>query len=166
MADVSSIKLPNGTTYTVKDSTARSHIGNKSNPHGVTAEQINALSLIPKKKITQNEDLNDIKYARAGVYVCDSDEIAKTIKNKPTEVSNAFILTVYETLVGWYVQEIKIYYNWETFYRTTVYVQSKNDNKITAYKDWGQIYSDVHKPTINDIGLTAITNSEIDTIVG
>lgn len=40
MADVSSIKLPNGTTYTVKDSTARSHISNKSNPHGVTKEQV------------------------------------------------------------------------------------------------------------------------------
>lgn len=44
MADISSIKLPSGTTYTVKDSTARSHIGNKSNPHGVTAGQIGAVS--------------------------------------------------------------------------------------------------------------------------
>ena len=40
MADISSIKLPSGTTYTVKDSTARNHIGNKSNPHGVTKEQV------------------------------------------------------------------------------------------------------------------------------
>lgn len=40
MADVSSIKLPSGTTYIVKDSTARNHIGNKSNPHGVTKEQV------------------------------------------------------------------------------------------------------------------------------
>lgn len=40
MADVSSIKLPNGTSYTVKDSTARSHIGNRSNPHGVTKAQV------------------------------------------------------------------------------------------------------------------------------
>ena len=40
MADVSSIKLPNGTTYTVKDSTARTHISNKSNPHGVTKTQL------------------------------------------------------------------------------------------------------------------------------
>lgn len=40
MADVSSIKLPNGTTYTVKDSAARNHIGNKSNPHGVTKSQV------------------------------------------------------------------------------------------------------------------------------
>lgn len=40
MADISSIKLPSGTTYTVKDSTARSHIGNKSNPHGVTKSQV------------------------------------------------------------------------------------------------------------------------------
>lgn len=40
MADVSSIKLPNGTTYTVKDSEARNHIGNKNNPHGVTKAQV------------------------------------------------------------------------------------------------------------------------------
>ena len=40
MADVSSIKLPNGTTYTIKDSTARTHISNKSNPHGVTKSQV------------------------------------------------------------------------------------------------------------------------------
>lgn len=40
MADVSSIKLPSGTTYTVKDSIARSHIENKSNPHGVTKSQV------------------------------------------------------------------------------------------------------------------------------
>jgi hypothetical protein len=40
MDDISSIKLPSGTAYTVKDSTARSHIGNKSNPHGVTKSQV------------------------------------------------------------------------------------------------------------------------------
>ena len=40
MADVSSIKLPNGTTYTIKDSTSRTHISNKSNPHGVTKSQV------------------------------------------------------------------------------------------------------------------------------
>ena len=40
MADVSSIKIPSGATYTFKDSVARSHIGNKSNPHGVTKAQV------------------------------------------------------------------------------------------------------------------------------
>lgn len=40
MDDVSSIKLPNGTTYTVKDSVARNHIGNGNNPHGVTKSQV------------------------------------------------------------------------------------------------------------------------------
>lgn len=40
MADISSIKLPDGTTYAVKDSTARNHIGNKSNPHGVNKSQV------------------------------------------------------------------------------------------------------------------------------
>ena len=40
MADISSLKIPSGTAYTLKDSTARNHIGNKSNPHGVTKEQV------------------------------------------------------------------------------------------------------------------------------
>lgn len=40
MADVSSIKIPSGATYTFKDPTARNHIGNKGNPHGVTKSQV------------------------------------------------------------------------------------------------------------------------------
>ena len=40
MADISSIKFPSGTAYTVKDSKARSHIENTSNPHGVTKSQV------------------------------------------------------------------------------------------------------------------------------
>lgn len=40
MADISSLKVPSGTTYMLKDSTARSHISNKSNPHGVTKAQV------------------------------------------------------------------------------------------------------------------------------
>lgn len=40
MADISSLKVPSGTTYTLKDSTARNHIGNKSNPHKVTKAQV------------------------------------------------------------------------------------------------------------------------------
>lgn len=40
MADISSLKVPSGTTYALKDSTARSHISNKSNPHGVTKVQV------------------------------------------------------------------------------------------------------------------------------
>lgn len=40
MADISEITLPSGTTYTVKDSAARYHIGNGSNPHGVTKAQV------------------------------------------------------------------------------------------------------------------------------
>lgn len=40
MADISSIKIPSGKTYTFKDSAARSHIENESNPHGVTKTQV------------------------------------------------------------------------------------------------------------------------------
>lgn len=44
MAYISNIKLPSGSTYDIKDATARNHIGNKSNPHGVTAGQIGAVA--------------------------------------------------------------------------------------------------------------------------
>lgn len=40
MADISSLKVPSGATYMMKDSTARSHISNKRNPHGVTKSQL------------------------------------------------------------------------------------------------------------------------------
>lgn len=40
MDDISSLKVPSGTTYMLKDSTARSHISNKSNPHGITKAQV------------------------------------------------------------------------------------------------------------------------------
>lgn len=40
MADISSLKVPSGATYMLKDSTARIHISNKSNPHGVTKAQV------------------------------------------------------------------------------------------------------------------------------
>lgn len=45
MADISKVKNPDGNTYNVKDSTARDHIANKSNPHKVTASQVGALPL-------------------------------------------------------------------------------------------------------------------------
>lgn len=45
MADISKVKNPDGNTYNVKDSTARDHIANKSNPHKVTAAQVGALPL-------------------------------------------------------------------------------------------------------------------------
>ena len=40
MADISKVKTPDGNSYNVKDSTARDHIANKNNPHGVTKAQI------------------------------------------------------------------------------------------------------------------------------
>lgn len=45
MADISKVKIQDGNTYNVKDSTARDHIANKSNPHKVTAAQVGALPL-------------------------------------------------------------------------------------------------------------------------
>lgn len=137
------------------------HIADNNNPHGVTAEQINALSLIPAKEISANEDLNDAKYTHVGVYICKMDSAAQTIKNKPTEVKNAFVLTVYRTIDEWYIQEVQVYHSGVTFYRTICMTES---DKITVYREWASIYSSTNKPSLGDIGLTAITNSEIDTI--
>jgi hypothetical protein len=40
MADLSKIILPDNAEYNIKDETARTHIADTSNPHGVTAEQV------------------------------------------------------------------------------------------------------------------------------
>ncbi len=45
MADILKVKTPDGNTYNVKDSTARDHIANKNNPHGVTKAQVGLSSV-------------------------------------------------------------------------------------------------------------------------
>lgn len=107
MADISSIKLPSGTTYTVKDSIARSHIGNKSNPHGVTAAQVGAApaahthTSIESIQLT-NQDLNDYMdnsvrflYAPGG----------NTVKNAPSGC-DTFGVYCYRSDWGYYSQEL------------------------------------------------------------
>ena len=101
MADISSIKLPSGTTYTVKDSTARNHIGNKSNPHGVTKSQVglgNVDNTADSSKVVKGLlDYNDarrtmqIGYAGSGLtttkYFAAYDSTGSKIKDITPEVA-------------------------------------------------------------------------------
>lgn len=107
MADVSSIKLPSGTTYTVKDSEARNHIGNKSNPHGVTAAQVGAAptahthTSIESIELT-NQDLNDYKSNSVNFLFAMG---GNTVKNVPSGVT-AFGVYCYRSAMGFYIQEL------------------------------------------------------------
>lgn len=101
MADISSIKIPSGTTYTVKDSTARNHIGNKNNPHGVNKAQVglgNVDNTADSSKVVKGLlDYNDasrtmqIGYAGSGLsttkYFAAYDSTGTKIKDITPEVA-------------------------------------------------------------------------------
>ena len=72
------------------------HSANKSNPHGVTAEQIGAAQLNHVPYINDNSDLNT--YLKTGTFACGANDSAKTLKNVPT--TQAFVLTVGTTTGG------------------------------------------------------------------
>ena len=72
------------------------HSANKSNPHGVTAEQIGAAQLNHVPYINDNSDLNT--YLKTGTFACGANDSAKTLKNAPT--TQAFVLTVGTTTGG------------------------------------------------------------------
>lgn len=62
---------------------------------------------------------------------------------------------------------------WDTYgWDAQLFIPSDHGTIATRYMrqgnwgDWEKVYSENFKPTLDDIGLTAITNSEIDTIVG
>lgn len=95
MADISSIKIPGGTTYAIKDYVARNHIENKSNPHGVTKAQVglgNVDNTADSSKVVKGLlDYNDanrtmqIGFAGAGLttarYFAAYDSTGTKIKN-------------------------------------------------------------------------------------
>lgn len=124
MADISSIKLPSGTTYTVKDSTARSHIGNKSNPHGVTKSQVGLGS------------------------VANYDQ-SKAIKSI-TRSGTTFTATALDGTTFTFTQQDN---------NTTYSVATQKANGLMSSTDKAKLDS------LSAISVSAITNSEIDTIV-
>lgn len=124
MADVSSIKLPSGTTYTVKDSTARTHISNKSNPHGVTKSQVGLGS------------------------VANYDQ-SKAIKSI-TRSGTTFTATALDGTTFTFTQQDD---------NTTYGVATQNANGLMSAADKTKL------DNLSATSVSAITNSEIDTIV-
>lgn len=105
MADISTIKLPSGTTYTVKDSTARNHIGNKSNPHGVTAEQTGALPL--NGGTMTGRILTSFKNSVAvGSYQANAStipDLVEELRYSSGCMGSANIISPYNSMpIGWY----------------------------------------------------------------
>ena len=187
MADISSIKLPNGTTYALKDSTARNHIGNKNNPHGVTAAQVGAAATVHTHTSIEsiqlsNQDLNDytgnaVRFLYAGG--------GNTVKNVPSGVT-AFGVYCYRSATGGYTQELsdtngKKYirtYNGKSWTSWRTIIDSSN---VAGYKvnnaghaDSAGNASKVNDHTVNadvpsgakftDTTYSAITNAKIDSI--
>lgn len=124
MADVSSIKLPNGTSYTVKDSAARSHIGNESNPHGVTKSQV-------------------------GLGNVANYNQSKAIKSI-TRSGTTFTATALDGTTFTFTQQDN---------NTTYGVATQKTNGLMSAYDKTKLDS------LSTTSISAITNSEIDTIV-
>ena len=124
MADVSSIKLPNGTTYMVKDSTVRNHIGNKNNPHGVNKLQV-------------------------GLGNVANYDQSKAIKNI-TRSGTTFTATALDGTTFTFTQQDN---------NTTYGVATQKANGLMSAADKTKL------DNLIATSVSAITNSEIDTIV-
>lgn len=189
MADITTIKLPSGTTYAVKDSTARNHIGNKSNPHGVTKAQVglgNVDNTADSSKVVKGlYDYNDagrtiqIGYAGHGLtttnYFAAYADNGTKIKNiTPSAAKTVMSLDN----VANYDQSkaIKsITRSGTTFTATaldgTTFTFTQQDNNTTygvaTQKTNGLMSSDdkTKLDSLSATSISAITNSEIDTIV-
>nr|DAU90177.1 MAG TPA: hypothetical protein [Caudoviricetes sp.] len=189
MADISSIKLPSGTTYTVKDSTARNHIGNKSNPHGVTKAQVglgNVDNTADSSKVVKGLlDYNDanrtiqIGYAGSGLtttkYFAAYDSTGTKIKGITTAVAKA-VMSLDNVANYDQSKAIKsISRSGTTFTATaldgTTFTFTQQDNNTTygvATHNENGLMSSSDKTKLDSLSTTsvsAITNSEIDSIV-
>ena len=189
MADVSSIKLPNGTTYTVKDSAARNHIVNKSNPHGVTKSQVglgNVDNTADSSKVVKGLlDYNDanrtiqIGYAGSGLtttnYFAAYSSGGTQIKDITPAVAKA-VMSLDNVANYDQSKAIKsITRSGTTFTATaldgTTFTFTQQDNNTTygvATQTANGLMSAADKTKLDSLSTTsvsAITNSEIDTIV-
>lgn len=124
MDDISSIKLQSGTTYMVKDSTARNHIGNKSNPHGVTKAQVGL----------------------GNVANYDQSKAIKSITRSGTK----FTATALDGTTFEFTQQDN---------NTTYGVATQKANGLMSSTDKAKL------DNLSTTSVSAITNSEIDTIV-
>lgn len=189
MADVTSIRLPNGTTYTVKDSAARYHIGNKNNPHGVTKAQVgldNVDNTADSSKVVKGlRDYNDanrtiyIGYAGSGLtetkYFAAYDSSGTKIKDITPSVAKK-VMGLGNVANYDQSKAIKsITRSGTTFTATaldgTTFTFTQQDNNTTyevATQKANGLMSAADKTKLDSLSATsvsAITNSEIDTIV-
>lgn len=189
MADISSIKLPSGTTYTFKDSTARSHIGNESNPHGVTKSQVglgNVDNTADSSKVVKGLlDYNDanrtmqIGYAGDGLtttkYFAAYDSTGTKIKDITPSVAKK-VMSLNNVANYDQSKAIKsITRSGTTFTATaldgTTFTFTQQDNNTTygvATQKANGLMSSTDKAKLDSlsaISVSAITDSEIDTIV-
>lgn len=189
MADISTIKLPSGTTYTVKDSTARSHIENKSNPHGVTKAQVglgNVDNTADSSKVVKGLlDYNDasrtmqIGYAGSGLsttkYFAAYDSTGLKIKDITPAVAKT-VMSLNNVANYDQSKAIKsITRSGTTFTATaldgTTFTFTQQDTNTTygvATQSANGLMSAADKTKLDSLSATsvsAITNSEIDTIV-
>ena len=190
MADVSSIKLPNGTEYTVKDSTARNHIGNKSNPHGVNKLQVglgNVDNTADSSKVVKglydyNNAGNTIQIGFSGAGLTETKYFAaydasNGIKIKDITPSVAKKVMSLDNVANYdQSKAIKsISRSGTTFTATaldgTTFTFTQQDNNTTygvATQNANGLMSSSDKTKLDSLSATsvsAITNSEIDEIV-
>lgn len=189
MDDVSIIKLPSGTTYTVKDSAARNHIGSRSNPHGVTKAQVglgNVDNTADSSKVVKGLlDYNDanrtiyIGYAGSGLtetkYFAAYDGSGTKIKDITPSVAKK-VMSLDNVANYDQSKAIKsITRSGTTFTATaldeTTFTFTQQDNNTTyevaTQKTNGLMSSDdkTKLDSLSTTSVSAITNSEIDTIV-
>lgn len=190
MADISSIKLPSGTTYTVKDSTARNHIGNGNNPHGVTKAQVglgNVDNTADSSKVVKglydyNNAGNTIQIGYSGAGLTETKyfaayDVSNGIKIKDITPSVAKKVMSLDNVANYdQSKAIKsISRSGTTFTATaldgTTFTFTQQDNNTTygvATQNANGLMSSSDKTKLDGLSATsvsAITNSEIDTIV-
>lgn len=125
MADISSLKVPSGTTYMLKDSTARSHISNGKNPHGVTKAQV-------------------------GLGNVENYDQSKAIKSI-TRSGTTFTATALDGTKFTFTQQDS---------DTTYEVATQYTNGLMSSSDKTKL------DNLSETSISAITNYEIDKIVG
>lgn len=183
MTDVSSIKLPNGTTYTVKDSTARYHIGNGSNPHGVTKAQVglgNVANYDQSKAIKSISRSGTTFTATAldeTTFTFTQQDLSDLINNLSTDYDipedNDYFISQYAgggtSRVSYHRRPVSKIWSYINAKADSVY-QHKGSYASTAVatQNANGLMSSADKTKLDSLSITsvsAITNSEIDTIV-
>ncbi len=190
MADVSIIKIPSGETYTFKDPTARNHIGNKSNPHGVTKAQVglgNVDNTADSSKVVKG--LNDYNNAGSTIQIGFAGTGLTTTKYFAAyDNSNGIKIKDITPSVAKKVMSLDNVANYDqskaiksisrsgtTFTATaldgTTFTFTQQDNNTTygvATYNANGLMSSADKTKLDSLSATsvsAIPNSEIDTIV-